>query len=136
MRRWRRGRVWWGLTISGSGVHDSVTFTGNSFFGSHHEMYHEAGCVYVYKNSLHFKGCQGIQGVNRVARSLLLQSYECRVHMGVFSVNLGKRVYTGIGCFMENRWVWCARGPPAECADGLGGAGCPSASRASGWCAA
>ena len=66
-------------------------------------MYHEAGCVYVYKHSLHFKGCQGMLGVERLARSLMLPTCESRVHMGVFSVNLGKRVYTSIGCFMENR---------------------------------
>ena len=72
-------------------------------FGDHLELYHLEGSVTVYDHCVHFKGCRGARSAAVLASDLCLDSPSCVVHMGVFGASIGRKLHTGLGCFLENR---------------------------------
>jgi hypothetical protein len=85
------------------GRHGAVSHKVWQHFGNHLEMYHLEGSVSVYQHYAQFKGCRGFRSVKALAQDLCLDSPACVVHMGVFGVSIGRKVHTGLGCFLENR---------------------------------
>lgn len=85
------------------GRHSTVAFKAWKHFGDHMDMYHISGSVTLYKHCAQFKGCRGIKSIRALARDLCLESTACAVHMGVFGASIGRKVHTGLGCFLENR---------------------------------
>lgn len=85
------------------GYHNGVSFKSWQHFGDHVEMYHVEGTMTVYQHCVQFKGCRGVASLAALAASLRLDSASASVHMGVFGSSVGRKVHTGLGCFLENR---------------------------------
>jgi hypothetical protein len=87
----------------------SVCFRVPSPFGQQNEMFHLNGHVTLInapglKKSLGFKGVRGFERLDSLSRDLLLpEDTVGKVHMGVFSTCLGKRLQTAPCCYLENR---------------------------------
>lgn len=76
-------------------------FDGSKFFGKHKEMYHVNGTMQVYGNRVQVKGVRGNRQLVQMGKMLGLCDTTCKVHMAVFSLNIGKRLQTSPGCLFE-----------------------------------
>jgi hypothetical protein len=90
----------------------SVCFKNTTPFGRQTEIFHLKGhvsitCAPGLVNSVSFKGVRGYAAMRTLAKDLLLPEDTTLglVHMGVFGSNLGVRIQTSPGCYLENRVV-------------------------------
>ena len=59
------------------------------------------------EKSIGFKGVRGQAALRELARDAMLPGCATtRVHMGVFSSCLGRRLQTSPGCYLENKLGW------------------------------
>jgi hypothetical protein len=91
------------VSLLDPGQHGNVSIKAWQHFGDHQEMYHVEGSVTVYNTRVQFKGCRGLCSMQAIAADLRLDSPASLVHMGVFGASIGRKVHTGLGCFLENR---------------------------------
>ena len=88
---------------------ESVAFRVPTPFGQQIELFHLNGHVTLInapglKKLLGFKGVRGFERLEGLTRDLFLpEDTVGRVHMGVFSTCLGKRLQTDPSCYLENR---------------------------------
>lgn len=89
---------------------EQVCFKKISPFGSQFEVYHLRGHVTVRNapglpKSVSFKGVKGVQAAREIISDMLYPTETTGVviHMGVVGLNLGKRLQTSPGCYLENR---------------------------------
>jgi len=87
-----------------------VCFKKFSPFGSQTEVYHLRGHVTVRNapglaKSVSFKGVGGHAAAREIVSDMLYpeDTTGVSVHMGVIGLNLGKRIQTSPGCYLENR---------------------------------
>ena len=79
----------------------SIIFKGSAFQGSNKEMYHVEGVLQIYRNSIQFKGVEGMRGLAALTKSIaplyfgLEQSVHVTVHNAVFTFRLGVALATG-----------------------------------------
>jgi hypothetical protein len=87
-----------------------VCFKKYSPFGSQTEVYHLRGHVTVRNapglaKSVSFKGVGGYSAAREIVSDMLYpeDTTGIAVHMAVVGLNLGKRLQTSPGCYLENR---------------------------------
>lgn len=84
---------------------DQLAVPGRKCFGSHLEIHHLHGVLYLYPSArIFFKGCKGVAALERIAASLHLPQLasEPDVHMAVFTARLGHCVDTASGQYMRH----------------------------------
>ena len=63
-----------------------------------------ARCAPGLEKTIGFKGVRGYEGVRELVRDAMLpETTVAKVHMGVFSTCLGRRLQTSPGCYLENK---------------------------------
>lgn len=81
--------------------YSQVMFEGSKFFGKHTEIYHLNGTMQVYGSRVQVKGVRGYKSLMQMGLNLGLPDTTCKVHMAVFSLNIGKRLQTYPGSLFE-----------------------------------
>jgi hypothetical protein len=86
------------------GAFDPVTLKTPRSFGNQKEMYHLHGSLFLFRQCVHFKGCNGADGIAALARDLgMAEDPRASVYMAVFSLTLDWFIHTYHGCYLENR---------------------------------
>jgi hypothetical protein len=87
-----------------------VCFRKFTPFGAQNEVYHLNGHVTIRNvpglpKSVSFKGIRGFSAARELISDMMYpeETTSVSVHMGVIGLNLGKRIQTSPGCYLENR---------------------------------
>ena len=89
-------------------THDlgSITFPSKQLFSVSKQIYHVDGTLSIFRNFVHFKGCSGIQSIQRIQRDIGLESSACLVYMALMTGNIGCPVDVNFGCYIERYFLY------------------------------
>lgn len=87
---------------------DLVTFKTKQLFSSttSKQIFHMDGTLSIYKNFVHFKGCSGMDSLQRIQRDIGLESSACQVYMALMTGNVGCPVDVNFGCYIERFFLY------------------------------